>query len=180
MISMELNKVFMNAVEYAKKHKHEYLTIEHVFLALLNSKAGEMLMRLLGADVERMKRDLVLHIKANVPVAENSVEPIETVALSRAINSMMNQIHSAGKKEATIGNMIATIREQKESYASYLMEREGILKVDILEAISHPTNTKKSSSNSEINKIENDSEDEEKPTLAEYTVELVHHTIDSS
>ena len=166
MISLELNRVFMKAVDYAKKHKHEYLTIEHVFLAILSSQAGEMLMRLLGADVERMKKDLTLHLKSNIPVNENEVEPVETVALSRAINSMMRQIHAAGKKEATIGNMIATIRDMKESYASYLMEREGIMKVDILEAISHPEQKNDSSSS---NKEKND----DKPTLAEYTIELV-------
>ena len=165
MISLELNRVFMQAVDYAKRHKHEYLTIEHVFLAILTSQAGEMLMKLLGADVERMKRDLILHLKSNVPVTENEVEPIETVALSRAINNMMSQIHAAGKKEATIGNMIATIRDMKESYASYLMEREGIMKVDILEAISHPNQKEQKSSE--------DKKDEEKPTLAEYTIELV-------
>ena len=167
MISLELNRVFMKAVDYAKKHKHEYLTIEHVFLAIITSQAGEMLMRLLGADVERMKKDLTLHLKSNVPVNESGVEPVETVALSRAINSMMSQIHAAGKKEATIGNMIATIRDMKESYASYLMEREGIMKVDILEAISHPEQKKDKSSS------DKDKKDEEKPTLAEYTIELV-------
>ncbi len=167
MISLELNKVFMKAVDYAKKHKHEYLTLEHVFLAILGSKAGDMLMRLLGADVEKMKKDLTLYIKSNVPVNANDIEPVETVALSRAINSMISQIHASGKKEATIGNMIATIREQKESYAAYLMEKEGIMKVDILEAISHPQQSnKKDNSNKEKN-------EDEKPTLSEYTIELV-------
>jgi len=167
MISVELNRVFMKAVEYAKKMHHEYLTIEHVFLAILGSKAGSMLMRILGADVEKMKRDLVLHIKANVPTSDREVDPVETVALSRAINSMMNQIHSAGKKEATIGNMLVTIREQKESYASYLMEREGIMRIDILEAISHPEQSSKTSQK------ESSDNTKELTTLEEYTVELV-------
>ena len=167
MISVELNRVFMKAVEYAKKMHHEYLTIEHVFLAILGSKAGNMLMRILGADVEKMKRDLVLHIKANVPTSDREVDPVETVALSRAINSMMNQIHSAGKKEATIGNMLVTIREQKESYASYLMEREGIMRIDILEAISHPEQSSKTSQK------ESSDNTKELTTLEEYTVELV-------
>jgi len=169
MISIELNKVFMRAVEYAKRKHHEYLTIEHVFLAILSSRAGEQLLKLLGADTSQMKKDLVAHIKAHVPVLEREADPMETLSLSRTVNRMMGQLHAAGKKEATIGNMLAAIREEKESYASYLMERSGIGKVDILEVISHPLNDRmeeKKESTPEEKKSET-------PNLDEFTVELV-------
>jgi len=169
MISIELNKVFMRAVEYAKRKHHEYLTIEHVFLAILSSRAGEQLLSVLGADTQQMKKDLVAHIAAHVPKLEKEADPMETLSLSRTVNRMMGQLHAAGKKEATVGNMLAAIREEKESYASYLMERSGINRVDILEVISHP-----------LEEEERESEEAEKekpksktPNLDEFTVELV-------
>ena len=169
MISIELNKVFMRAVEYAKRKHHEYLTIEHVFLAILSSRAGEELLRVLGADTQQMKKDLVAHITAHVPVLEKEADPMETLSLSRTVNRMMGQLHAAGKKEATVGNMLAAIREEKESYASYLMERSGINRVDILEAISHPMGERdeeKKESGEETPKSKT-------PNLDEFTVELV-------
>jgi len=166
MISVELNKVFMRAVEYAKRKHHEYLTIEHVFLAILSSRAGEQLLRLLGAETQEMKKAIVAHISAHVPRIEREADPVETVSLSRTVNAMITQIQAAGKKEATVGNMLVAIRDQQESYAAYLMERAGISRLDILEAISHQVAKPR----------ENEEEDETPqsttPNLDEFTVEL--------
>ena len=163
MISLELNKVFMRAVEYAKRKHHEYLTIEHVFLAILSSNAGEQLLRVLGADTKQMKKDITAYISAHIPVLEKEVDPMETVSLSRTVNRMMTQLHSAGKKEATVGNMLAAIREEKECYAAYLMERAGISRVDILEVISHSLNDKED---------KKDTQESQTPNLDDFTVEL--------
>ncbi len=167
MISLELNKVFMRAVEYAKRKRHEYLTLEHVFLAILSARAGELLLQALGADTARMKKDLVAHISAHVPVLDREADPMETVALSRTVNRMMGQLHAAGKKEATIGNMLVAIREENESYAAYLMAKAGISRLDILEAISHETHEE-----GEAPAKEGESTSTT-PNLDDFTVELV-------
>ncbi len=162
MISVELNKVFVRALEYAKRKRHGYLTIEHVFLAILSSKAGSELLSVLGADIAQMKRDIVAHINAHVESVPHEIDPVETATLSRTVNQMMMQLHASGKKEATIGNMLVAIRDQKESYAAYLMERAGISKVDIMELISHQdeiSTQKESTKKSQF--------------LDEFTVELV-------
>ncbi len=164
MISIELNKAFMRAVEYAKRKHHEYLTIEHVFLAILSSRAGEELLKVLGADTREMKKAIVAHISAHVPTVEQEADPVETLSLSRTVNAMMTQLHAAGKKEATVGNMLVAIRDQKESYASYLMERAGISRLDILEAISHPTQESQENAPEE--------KKSEFPNLEEFTLEL--------
>ena len=165
MISVELNKVFMRAVEYAKRKHHEYLTIEHVFLGILSSQAGEQLLRLLGADTQDMKKAIVAHIAAHVPKIEQEADPVETVSLSRTVNAMITQIQAAGKKEATIGNMLVAIRDQQESYAAYLMERAGISRLDILEAISHQGAPAKEKETEETPQSTT-------PNLDEFTVEL--------
>ncbi len=174
MISVELNKVFSIALEYAKKKHHGYLTIEHVFLSILSSSAGKELMKVLGADVDKMSKDIISHISSHVETVPYETDPIETVSLSRTVNQMMRQIHASGKKEATIGNMLVAIREQKESYAAYLMERAGISKVDIMEIISHPLEIKRDREGSSHSRLREEKERHEDSFLEEFTVELVN------
>ena len=137
MISVALNDVFKEAVGYAKENRHEYLTVEHVFLAIVRSEKGKEILSVLGADLENLEKGIVEHIHKTIPTLKEAVEPFETVALSRAINDMMTHIHSAGRTEAKVGDMLASIFMQEHSYAVYLMKKEGIARVDILEVISH-------------------------------------------
>jgi len=137
MISVELNEVFSYAVEYARKEHHEYLTIEHVFLSILKSSEGEHVLRTLGADLESLESAITDHIKQHVPAVEGEIDPMETLALSSSINDMMNHVHASGGREASIGDMLASLSVQPDSYVGYLLQKEGIERVDILEVISH-------------------------------------------
>ncbi|TET87327.1 MAG: AAA family ATPase, partial [Sulfurovum sp.] len=137
MISIALNDVFKQAVRYAKENRHEYLTVEHVFLSVIRSEAGVEILSTLNANLELLEEGIIEHINKTIPSLKEAVEPFETVALSRAINDMMTHIHSAGRTEASIGDMIAAIFMQEHSYAVYLMKKEGISRVDVLEVISH-------------------------------------------
>ncbi len=164
MISVALNDVFKEAVTYAKENRHEYLTVEHVFLAIVRSEKGQEIFETLGADTKRLEEGIVSHIHKTVPALKEAVEPFETVALSRAINDMMTHIHSAGRSEAKVGDMLAAIFMQEHSYAVYLMKKEGIARVDILEVISHAqTETETPSQKS----------DKEETLLDQFTMELV-------
>ena len=137
MISIALNDVFKNAVAYAKENRHEYLTVEHVFLSVVRSEEGIEVFSVLDANLEILERGIIDHIEKTIPSLQEAVEPFETVALSRAINDMMTHIHSSGRTEASIGDMIASIFMQEHSYAVYLMKKEGLSSVDVLEVISH-------------------------------------------
>lgn len=137
MISVALNDVFKNAVIYAKENRHEYLTVEHVFLSIVRSEPGMDIFSTLSADIEALEVGIIEHISKTIPALKEAVEPFETVALSRAINDMMTHIHSSGRTEASIGDMIAAIFMQEHSYAAYLMKKESIDRIDILEVISH-------------------------------------------
>ena len=164
MISIALNDVFKQAVGYAKENRHEYLTVEHVFLAIVRSEAGIEILSALDADMVALESGIVEHITKTIPALKEAVEPFETVALSRAINDMMTHIHSSGRTEASIGDMIAAIFMQEHSYAVYLMKKEGLSRVDILEVISH-----------RYDKPQVDSEQtkEEETLLDQFTMELV-------
>lgn len=164
MISIALNDVFKQAVGYAKENRHEYLTVEHVFLSIVSSEAGQEIFSILDGDINVLKSGIIEHITKTIPSLKEAVEPFETVALSRAINDMMTHIHSAGRAEANIGDMIAAIFMQEHSYAVYLMKKEGIARVDVLEVISH-----------RYDKVKPETEGAEKKEsmLDQFTIELV-------
>lgn len=164
MISLALNDVFKNAVAYAKESRHEYLTVEHVFLAIIKSEEGRAILLALGANMAALEEGILEHINKTIPVLKGPVEPFETVALSRAINDMMVHIHSAGRTEAGIGDMLAAIFMQEHSYAVYLMKKEGIARVDVLEVISHHDTPSKSDQKTDA---------KEETLLEQFTVELV-------
>ncbi len=164
MISIALNDVFKQAVGYAKENRHEYLTVEHVFLSIVSSEAGQEILATLDADLNMLEEGIVDHITKTIPSLKEAVEPFETVALSRAINDMMTHIHSSGRTEASIGDMLAAIFMQEHSYAVYLMKKEGIARVDVLEVISH-----------RYEKVHDNTKEkkEEETLLDQFTMELV-------
>ncbi|MBN2823974.1 MAG: ATP-dependent Clp protease ATP-binding subunit ClpA [Campylobacterales bacterium] len=170
MISIELNSVFKNSVEYAKEHQHEYLTIEHIFLAILNSVEGKEIFEMLNVDRDGLREEIADHIIENTPQVKEKLDPMETISLSNAIGNMMAHIRSSGKDEASVGDMLVAIFSQPSSYAYILMQREGIEKVDILEIISHSeiANHKKNSG------LQEEREDSKKESfLAKFTINLV-------
>lgn len=164
MISIALNDVFKQAVGYAKENRHEYLTVEHVFLSIVNSEAGQEIFSILDADIKVLKAGIIEHITKTIPSLKEAVEPFETVALSRAINDMMTHIHSSGRTEANIGDMLAAIFMQEHSYAVYLMKKEGIARVDVLEVISHRYDK---------GKPETEGAEKKESLLEQFTMELV-------
>jgi len=163
MISIALNEVFKQSLKYAKESRHEYLTIEHIFLYILKSKDGIEILSILNANIEILENEIIKHISNTIVSLEGDVEPFETVALSEAINDMMIHLHSSGRKEATIGDMLAAIFLQEQAYAVYLLKKEGIERVDILEVISHYL------MDEEVPKKDKD----EKSLLEQFTIELV-------
>jgi len=137
MISVSLNEVFGKGVNLARSKRHEYLTLEHILLAIINSKEGYKILHDLGADIDKMVESLNRYLDTHIPILNKEADPVETIALSQAINEMMIHVNSSGKKKATIGDMLAAIMLQEDSYAKLLLEAEDIERLDILEYISH-------------------------------------------
>lgn len=139
MISMELNAIFQKAVAFARHQRHEYVTIEHVMLALLNSSDGEAIIKACGAEVEIIRESLASYLMQTMePLPEDAEQdPFETVALARMIDGMLQHVRSAQKEAADVGDLIAAVYEERHTYACMLLEEYGIERVDVLEAISH-------------------------------------------
>lgn len=163
MVSTELNAIFQKAVAFARHQRHEYLTIEHVMLALLNSPDGEAIIKACGADVEIIRESLGAYlIQTMEPLPEDiEQEPFETVALARMIDGMMHHVRSAQKEVADVGDLIAAVYEEHHTYACMLLEEYGISRVDVLEAISHR----------DIESIQEDSRSE--GALQKYAINLI-------
>lgn len=163
MISNELNAVFKKALTYAKDQHHEYLTIEHVFFALLSSDEGTRILKECGGDVQVMREAIAKYLTQNMQPLPDDVEqePFETVALSRMIDQMIRHIQSAQKENASVGDLLAAVLEEEHSYACALLEQQQISRVDILEVISHQD-------------IDTDTrENGDESFLAKYTVDLL-------
>ena len=139
MISSTLNDIFQKSILYAKNSRHEYLTIEHVFYLLLSSPEGAHIIEACGGDVANMKRILSKYIQDNIEqLPENIVqEPYESVALSRLIDKMVRHIQSAGQMSADVGDLLAALYEEENTFSYMLLEQYNISRLDILELISH-------------------------------------------
>ena len=163
MISNELNSVFQKALTYAKDQHHEYLTIEHVFFALLGSDEGVRILKECGGDVHEMREAVAKYLTQNMEPLPDEVEqePFETVALSRMIDQMIRHIQSAQKENASVGDLLAALFEEEHSYAFALLEQQEISRVDVLEEISHQ----------DVNTEAGEKSDEN--FLAKYTVDLL-------
>ena len=163
MISAELNAIFQRALSFAKDQRHEYLTIEHVFFAVLGSKEGIAIMNECGADAAVMREALGGYLSSHMEPLPEEVhqEPFETVALSRMIDQMIRHIQSAQKEQADVGDLIAAIYEEQHTYACMLLEEHDVSRVDVLEVVSHQ-------------EVKSDSEQsDDEGALKKYTVNLV-------
>ena len=168
MISTKLNEVFGRGVAIARSKKHEYITLEHILLSIANSKNGYKILNDLSVNIEDLTKKLNDYLDAHIPTVVENKDPMETMALSQAINEMMIHVNSSGKKEATIGDMLAAIMLQENSYAKLLLEAQGVERLDILEYISHGLEER-------VEIVFEDEPKEEKskyPNLDAYTIEL--------
>ncbi len=167
MISISLNEVFAKGVNLARAKRHEYLTLEHILLAIANSKEGYEILNDLAVEIDELVKNLNNYLEKHIPTVPENIDPMETMALSQAINEMMIHVNSSGKKEATIGDMLAAIMLQEDSYAKLLLETQDVERLDILEYISHGDKEEPI----EI-KFDEEGQESKTPHLDAYTIEL--------
>ncbi len=141
MVSQELNVLFSDAVNFVKKHKYEYITIEHIFFAMLKNESIIEVLKKCNADIEEISNSLRQHFTLYSPIVINKeeYEPFESVALSRVIENMMLHSKSAGKVEANVFDLLVSIFQEEHSYSAQLLLQQGISRLEILEAITNMT-----------------------------------------
>ncbi len=162
MITPELNDIFQKSILFAKELRHEYLTIEHVFYHLLGSSEGASIIESCGGDVTQMQEELSAYMINNIDALPKNVEqePYESVALSRLIDNMIKHIQSAQQTNAHVGDLLAALYEEENTFSFMLLAQYAISRLDILEIISHNEESEPQQTQSES-------------YLAKYSIDLI-------
>lgn len=139
MISKELSTALGFAVREAKKRRHEYVCVEHVLYAIVNHESGLETIEKCGGSPDHIKEDLEKFFDEKLTKIENSDEYVlqQTIGFQRMIQRAINHARSAEKSEVNLGDILASIFQEKDSHAAFYLESEGITRLDVLRLISH-------------------------------------------
>ena len=139
MFSKDLELSISQAYQAARDQRHEYLTVEHMLLALLENASALSILSACGADVEGLENDLRKVLADTVPVLEDSEsrDTQPTIGFQRVLQRALYHVQSAGKDEVLGANVLVAIFSEKDSYATYLLNRYDISRLDVVNFISH-------------------------------------------
>lgn len=139
MISKELSTALGFAVREAKKRRHEYVCVEHVLYAILNHETGAETIEKCGGSPEQIKEELEKFFDEKLTKIDTKEEYVlqQTIGFQRMIQRAINQARSAEKTEVNLGDILASIFQEKDSHAAFYLESEGITRLDVLKYISH-------------------------------------------
>lgn len=139
MLDSELEKNLNDAFKLAHKKKHEFVTVEHLFLSLLDNNEALEVLNYCSADVEALQKNLETYITETTPVIseEDDLEIQPTLGFQRVLQRAVFHVQSSGKKEVNGANLLAAIFSEKESHSVYLLQQEGITRLDVVSFISH-------------------------------------------
>jgi len=139
MLSKDLEFTLNLAYKETREKKHEFLTVEHLLLSLLdNSDAAEVL-RACGAELEPLRLELIRFLDETTPVfpsyEERETQP--TLGFQRVMQRAIFNVQSSGKKEVTGANVLVAIFSEPDSQAVYFLNRQGVTRLDVVNYISH-------------------------------------------
>jgi ATP-dependent Clp protease adapter protein ClpS len=139
MIAQELEvSLHMTFVE-ARQRRHEFITVEHLLLALLDNPTAAQVLRACGADMDELRRTLAGHVREHTPcvAADREVDTQPTLGFQRTIQRAILHVQSSGEKEVTGANVLVAIFGEKDSHAVDLLQQHGIKRLEVLNYISH-------------------------------------------
>ena len=139
MLSKELEFTLNLAFKEARAKHHEFMTVEHLLLALLDNPSAVAVLRACGADMDQLREDLDHYLEETVPLlpAESDRETQPTLGFQRVLQRAVFQVQSSEKGEATGANVLAAIFSEQESQAVYLLSRQNVSRLDVVNYIAH-------------------------------------------
>ena len=142
MLDSELEKNLNEAFKLAHRKKHEFVTVEHLFLSILGNNDVLEVLNYCGADIEALQKNLESYIKETTPlISEEEEQEIQpTLGFQRVLQRAVFHVQSSGKKEVNGANLLVAIFSEKESHSVYLLQQEGITRLDIVSFMSHGKN----------------------------------------
>ncbi len=139
MIGKRLEAALTSAVETVRGHNHEFLTLEHVLYGILKEEKGRALLTGVGVNVrelrDRIEDFFATHLEP-LP-AGTRTEVVQTLGVQRVLQRALRQMQSSGKPSVEIGDVLAAMLEESDSYAAYFLKEQGITRLAVLEYISH-------------------------------------------
>jgi len=140
MLNKDLELTLNLAFRFARERRHEYMTVEHLLLALLDNPAAGDALKSCGANIEKLRLELASFIDSTTPVlpdgdAERDTQP--TLGFQRVLQRAVFHVQSSGKSEVTGANVLVAIFSEQESQAVYLLKKIDITRLDVVNFISH-------------------------------------------
>ncbi len=139
MLSSELEYCLNEAYQRARDARHEYMTVEHLLLSILDAPRVREILKACGADLARLSGELQKFIDETTPAlaADDDREVQPTLGFQRVLQRAVFNVQSSGKKEVTVANVLVAIFSEKQSHAAYLLSLQDVTRLDIVNFISH-------------------------------------------
>src|SRR5258708_6072507 len=138
-ISRALEQAFSLAVNEARRRRHEFLSIEHIFFALLHDVQVVEILKHCGGDVATLKRDMAHYLDEKVERLPDGVEKTlqQTLGFQRVVQRAAAHVQSAGKEEIDVENVLVALFREPESHAAFLLAQQGVTRLDVVSYLSH-------------------------------------------
>ncbi|APO93899.1 ATP-dependent Clp protease ATP-binding subunit ClpA [Xanthomonas vesicatoria] len=139
MFSKDLEQTIGQCYKRAREARHEFMTVEHLLLSLLDNPSAQAVLKACGADQLRLHNDLEQAIEASVSrLAEDDGRDTQpTLGFQRVLQRAVYHVQSSGKKEVTGANVLVAIFGEKDSHAVYFLNQQDITRLDIVNYLSH-------------------------------------------
>jgi ATP-dependent Clp protease ATP-binding subunit ClpA len=137
-ISKDLEATLQLAIAEAKRRHHEYLTLEHLLLALCADPAAAKILRACGADFSRLTVELETFFSEQLAAElEEGADPKQTPQFWRVLQRAAMHVHGSGKETMDGGNVLVSLFRERESHAVFLLEQQGVSRLDVLRFVAH-------------------------------------------
>jgi len=139
MLNKELELTLNNAFKRARQLNHEFMTVEHLLLALLDNDAAVSILRACGASLESLRKDLSTFLDETTPLMPMSEdrETQPTLGFQRVLQRAVFHVQSSGKREVSGANVLVAIFSEQESQAVYFLKKQDISRLEVVNYISH-------------------------------------------
>ena len=141
MIAQELEVSLHMAFVEARQQRHEFITVEHLLMALLDNPSAAEVLRACAANIDDLRKSLATFIKENTPTVSGTeeVDTQPTLGFQRVIQRAIMHVQStgSGKKEVTGANVLVAIFGEKDSHAVYYLHQQGVTRLDVVNFIAH-------------------------------------------
>lgn len=138
MLSKELEFTLNNAFKEARTRRFEFMTVEHLLLSLIDNPTAAQVLRACGGDLEQLRRELEEFVVENTPLLEDeNRETQPTLGFQRVLQRAVFHVQSSGKNEVSGANVLVAIFGEADSHTVYLLNKQNITRLDVVNYISH-------------------------------------------